>query len=86
MKVTADIEECKKVNDYFPSIFTNKDNTIVILADARTSQNTFSGMILSSHNNSKGCTVGTYGTSWTYTQFHRLPKNSIIKLEIEQND
>jgi len=86
MEVKVEVNECKQEKDYFPAIFANKDNSIIILADERTSQTTFSGMIISSTNKSKGCSVGVYGTGWTYQQFKRLPKHSTIKLEITQND
>lgn len=86
MDVKIEIKEHKGEKDYFPSLFTNKDNTIVILADSRTSDKTFSGMIISSTNKAKGYGIGTYETSWTYVQFHRLPKYSTIHLDITQDE
>lgn len=86
MNVKIEVNESKEVKDFFPCIFTNKDKSIIILADGRTSDNTFSGMIISSTSKAKGCDTGTYGTGWTYTQFKRLPKYSTIHIDIEQND
>lgn len=86
MKTEAIVKECKEVKDYFPALFANKDKTIIILADERTSDKTFSGMIIHSENKAKGSSLGVYSTGWTYQQFSRLPKHSTITLEIEQND
>lgn len=86
METQATIENPKKDRDYFPSIFSNKDNSIIILADSRTSDKTFSGMIIHSSNKTKGGNLGFYSTGWTYVQFTRLPKNSKLNLSIIQED
>lgn len=86
METNLTIETPKKERDYFPSIFTNKDNTIVILADERTSDKTFGGMIVHSSGNNKKTVLGTYSTGWTYAQFTRLPKGSNLTLSITQED
>jgi hypothetical protein len=86
METAILIESPIRERDYFPSIFTNKDNTIVILADSRTSDKTFSGMIVHSANQSKNAVLGTYSTGWTYSQFNRIPKGSKISLSINQED
>jgi hypothetical protein len=86
METTIQIETPRKERDFFPSTFTNKDNTIIILADSRTSDKTFSGMIIHSSNQGKNATLGTYSTGWTYAQFSRLPKGSKITLNIMQED
>lgn len=87
METIIKIKKTTEVKDFFPALFANKDNTIVILADERTSDKTFSGMIVHIEGD-KGKTValGTYSTSWTYIQFSRLPKYSEINLTIVQND
>jgi len=84
METTIQIEAPIKERDFFPSIFTNKDNTIVILAESRTSDKTFSGMIIHSSNQSKNAVLGYYSTGWTYAQFSRLPKGSKLMLNIIQ--
>jgi hypothetical protein len=87
METIIEINECKEEKDYFPALFTNKDNTIVILADARTSQKTFSGMIIHTDNKARLTNaLGKYDTGWTYLLFHRLPKHSTVNIAIEQND
>lgn len=86
METSIQIETPKKERDYFPSTFTNKDNTIIILADSRTSDKTFSGMIIHSSNQGKNAVLGTYSTGWTYAQFSRLPKGSKVTLNITQED
>lgn len=86
METTIQIETPKKEKDYFPSTFTNKDNTIIILADSRTSERTFSGMIIHSSNQGKNASLGTYSTGWTYAQFNRLTKGSKVVLNISQED
>jgi hypothetical protein len=40
METTLKIDTPTIERDYFPSIFVNKDNTIVILADGKTSEKT----------------------------------------------
>ncbi len=86
MNTEAVIDECKETKDYFPALFVNKDNSIIILADERTSDKTFSGMIIHSTNHAKMCHLGSYSTGWTYQQFRRLPKHSKVTIDIEQND
>jgi hypothetical protein len=87
METAIKINEANQVKDYFPSIFVNKDNTIVILADEKTSEKTFSGMIIHiTGDKGKSMNLGLYSTGWTYTQFQRLPKYSEINLTIKQND
>jgi len=86
MKTQLTINEPQKVSDYFPCLFTNANQTIVILADGRTGDRTFSGMIISSNNNDKKTLVGTYSTGWTYQQFSRLPKGSNVIIGITQGE
>lgn len=86
METQVKIENAKKDKDYFPSIFANKDGSIVILADGRTSDRTFSGMIIHSSSGAKNATIGVYSTGWTYAQFNRLPKGSNVVLTIKQED
>lgn len=86
METNALIEEPRKEKDYFPSIFTNKDKSIIILADERTSTKTFSGMIVHTAGNNKKAVLGTYSTGWTYVQFTRIPKGSLLELSIRQTD
>lgn len=85
MKTEIKINESNVIKDYFPSLFTNKDNTIVILADDRQSDKTFSGMIIHSGNNPKA-TVGMYSTGWTYSQFKRISKGSKLDITLTQDD
>lgn len=86
METNVTIKTPKKERDYFPSVFTNKDNTIIILADERTSDKTFSGMIVHSSGNNKKTVLGNYSTGWTYSQFKRLPKGSNLTLTITQEN
>jgi hypothetical protein len=86
METKIEIEIAKKDRDYFPSIFVNKDNTIIILAESRTSDKTFSGMIIHSDNHGKNSVLGTYSTGWTYAQFNRIPKGSKLTINITQED
>lgn len=86
MKTTLTINEPGKTNDYFPSLFANKDKSIIILADQRTSDKTFSGMIIHSTNETKNGSIGIYSTGWTYVQFTRLVKGTLINVEIKQED
>lgn len=85
MKTQIQITEPKKERDYFPCLFANSNQTIVILADGRTSDRTFSGMVISSDQDKKNV-VGTYGTNWTYQQFSRLPKGTNVIIGITQED
>ena len=86
METTIQIESPKKERDFFPSLFTNKDNSIIILAESRTSDKTFSGMIVHSSNQTKSAILGTYSTGWTYAQFSRMVKGTKITLNITQED
>lgn len=86
METTIQIESPKKERDFFPSLFTNKDNSIIILAESRTSDKTFSGMIVHSSNQTKSAVLGTYSTGWTYAQFSRMVKGTKITLNITQED
>lgn len=86
METTIKINEAKKDRDYFPSIFCNKDQSIVILADGRISDKTFSGMIIHSSNKTATATLGIYSTGWTYAQFTRIAKGSKVELSITQED
>ena len=80
------IEEGKVIQDYFPSLFVNKDKSIVILATARTGEKTFEGVIIHSNNNNSKAILGMLSSTWTYEQFKRLPKGSKIMLEIIQEN
>lgn len=86
MKSEVIIEELKTDKDYFPALFANKDRSIIILANERVSEKTFAGVIISI-NNDKGSKVklGTYSNGWTYVQFQRLPKGSVINLKLIQD-
>jgi len=87
MQTKIEIIENKQVKDYFPCLFANKDRSIIILADEKTSDKTFSGMIIHvSGDKGKASALGRYESSWTYVQFQRLPKYSSITLTINQND
>lgn len=86
METNITINSPKKDRDYFPSVFSNKDSSIIILADNRTSDKTFSGMIIHSSNASKHSSLGIYSTGWTYAQFARLPKGTTLDLTINQED
>lgn len=83
MKTELHITEPKKKDDYFPSLFANASKTVVILADGRTGERTFSGMVISSDQEKKNV-VGTYSTNWTYEQFKRLPKGTNVIIGITQ--
>jgi hypothetical protein len=87
METTIKIKKTTDNKDFFPALFSNKDNSIIILADERTSEKTFSGMIVHIEGEKgKGVSLGVYLTTWTYVQFSRLPKYSEINLTIVQND
>lgn len=85
METKITINESKNVNDYFPSLFSNKDKSIIILADSRTTDKTFSGMIIHSSNETKNGRIGLYSTGWTYLQFARLPKGTLLNIEVKQS-
>ena len=87
METAITIKKTSEVKDFYPAVFANKDNSIIILADERTSDKTFSGMIIHfSGDKGKAIALGTYSTSWTFIQFNRLPKYSEVNLNIVQND
>ena len=87
METIIKIKKTTDNKDFFPALFSNKDNTIIILADERTSEKTFSGMIVHIEGEKgKAVSLAVYSTSWTYVQFSRLPKHSEINLTIVQND
>lgn len=87
METTIEIKETGQVKDFFPCLFANKDRSIIILADERTSDKTFSGMIIHvTGEKGKAAALGKYESGWTYAQFSRLPKYSSITLTIKQND
>lgn len=80
------IEEAKVEQDYFPSLFANKDKSIVILATSRTGDKTFEGVIIHSANKTNKGTLGLLSSTWSYEQFKRLPKGSKIMLELIQEN
>jgi hypothetical protein len=86
METKLVIDELKKERDYFPSVFANKDHTIVILADGRTSDKTFSGMVIHTTQETKKGTLGVYSAGWTYQQFSRLVKGTKLTLNMVQED
>lgn len=86
METKIQIHTETEQKDFFPALFANKDNSIIIFADAKTSDKTFSGLIIHSTNAGKNGTLGMYSTGWTYAQFTRLPKGSVIKLTITQKE
>lgn len=86
METDIKINRATKLDDYFPCLFSNKDDSIIILADMRTSDRTFSGMIIHSSNKSTKGTIGTYSTGWTYEQFKRLPRGTDITIKIKQEE
>lgn len=87
METTIEIKEKKIVDDYFPCLFANAAKNIIILADARTSPKTFSGMVIHADGSTaKKNATGTYSTGWTYEQFKRLPKGSEVTIIIEQGN
>lgn len=87
MQTKLKIQKASEVKDFFPAVFANKDSSIIILADQRTSDKTFSGMIVHiDGDKGKGISTGAYSTSWTYIQFSRLPKHSEVNLTFIQND
>jgi hypothetical protein len=87
MEVIIEIKEKKVRDDYFPCLFANNNKSVVILADGRTSEKTFSGMVIyAAGDDRKRTTLGTYSTGWAYSQFTRLPKGSEITLCITQEN
>lgn len=86
MKTDIKITEPDKVDDYFPCLFANKDNSVIILADERVNDRCFSGMVIYSKGNTTKTIVGKYNSGWTYTQFKRLKKRSEVELTIIQGE
>lgn len=87
METAIAITESAPVKDFFPALFGNKDRSIIILADERTSDKTFSGMIIHvTGDKGKTANLDMYSAGWTYIQFSRLPKYASITLTIKQND
>jgi len=86
MKTKITINQPNLETDYFPCLFSNKDNTVVILADNRINDRCFSGMVIYSKGTTSKTLVGKYSTSWTYAQFKRLPKRTDIVLNVTQGD
>ena len=86
MRTELSITEVKKNKDYFPCLFTNKNRSVIILADSRTGDKTFSGMVIHSDGANKKCLVGIYSTGWTYEQFGRLPKGANCIIGITQDE
>lgn len=87
METTIEIKKRKVVDDYFPCLFANGSESVVILADGRTSEKTFSGMVIHSDKSAaKKSALGTYSTGWTYEQFKRLPKGSEVTILITQDN
>ena len=85
METKASITEPSTERDFVPALFANKDRSVVILADNRTGEKTFSGMVIHADGNAaKRYAVGTYSASWTYEQFKRLPRGSQIAITIIQ--
>ena len=73
METTVSINKPADKRDYFPALFTNKDNSIIVLRDESITDTTFSGMIIYSKGNNKKQLLGTYSNGWTHAQFSRLP-------------
>ncbi len=86
METTAEVVKGNPDKDYFPSIFMNKDGTIIVLATTNTGDKTFAGTIIHSEGKTAKTVIGTYSEGWTYTQFKRLPRGSIIQIQLIQTD
>jgi len=87
METKIEIKEHDQVKDFFPCLFANKDRSIIILADEKTTEKTFSGMIIHvTGEKGKSTVLGKYESGWTYAQFARLPKHTSITLTLTQND
>lgn len=85
MKSQASVIKKEEEKDYYPSLFMNKDGSIIILANERTSEKTFSGMIIHSDGNTAKTVLGVYSTGWTYVQFKRMPKGSTANIILTQS-
>ena len=77
MRTEITITEPRLNPDYFPCIMSNKSRSIFILADARTSERTFSGMVIHAEKGGKNA-VGKYSINWEYSAYERLPKGTNI--------
>lgn len=86
MKTKITIKEPNLETDYFPCLFSNKDKSVVILADSKLNDRCFSGMVIHSKGSTSKTLVGTYNTGWTYSQFKRLPKRTDIELNMTQGE
>ena len=87
METAIEIKKRKVVDDYFPCLFANDSESVVILADGRTSAKTFSGMVIYADKTAaKKSVIGTYSTGWTYEKFKRLPKGSEVTIIITQEN
>ena len=86
MKTEVTVTSPDQDSDYFPCLFVNKDNSVIILADGRVNDRCFSGMIIHSTGSTKKTLVGAYNSGWTYAQFKRLKKNACIELKITQGE
>ena len=84
MKTELILKEKEDVKDYYPALFSNKDNSIIILATERSTEKTFSGTVIHSANKSTSGVFGKYSEAWTYVQFSRLKEGSEIVLSIIQ--
>lgn len=86
MEAEVKITEKTRVNDYYPSLFANKNRSVIILADARVTDRTFGGMVIYSKGDNKKMLLGTYSSGWTFEQFERLSKGTIVELSITQEN
>jgi hypothetical protein len=86
MEAEIKIIQSNLEKDYFPSLFSNKDNTIIILASEKMSDRTFSGMIIYSINKTSKNMLGIYSDGWTYKQFQRMSRETIVQLSLKQSD
>lgn len=86
MEATIEIKEERIERDYFPCLFADKSRNVVILADARTSERTFSGMVIYADKNAEKKAIGKYSTGWTYASYERLPKGSMVQINLLQEN
>lgn len=86
METKITINEPTTERDYFPCLFSNKTQSVIIMADERVNDRCFSGMVIHSDDSSKKTLTGIYSAGWTYEQFTRLKKGSEIGLKIIQGD
>lgn len=85
MKAQITINEPVKEKDYFPCLFTNESKKVIILADGRTSERTFSGMVIYTEDGAKNA-IGTYSSNWSYNAYKRLPKGTNVVIGITQEE